>query len=74
MSPGETCVVCGSPDIQLASYSMDTQLWQHWCGQHLPEMTPLEAQKIRARFINDLIGDMADIDLWDEGTEEGGES
>ena len=76
MSPGETCVVCGSPDIQLASYSMNTQLWQHWCGRHLPEMTPLEAQKIRARFINDLVGD-TDVDLWDEGTEgteEGGES
>ena len=37
MSPGETCVVCGSPDIQLASFSMETQLWRHWCGSHLPE-------------------------------------
>ena len=75
MSPGETCVVCGSPDIQLASYSMDTQLWQHWCSRHLPDMTPLEAQRVKERFISDLVSDMwVDVDDVDNVTEEGGES
>ena len=74
MSPGETCVVCGSPDIQLASYSMETQLWQHWCAKHLPDMTPLEAQQIRGRFISDLVSDMWDVDDAGDTQEEGGES
>lgn len=67
MSPGETCVVCGSPDIQLASFSMETQLWTHWCSAHLPVMTPMEAARCKERLVDMAIDDMGDLFPMDDG-------
>ena len=67
MSPGETCRICGSPDIQLASFSMETQLWTHWCSAHLPAYTPMEASQAKERFLEYVIDDMYDLFPMDDG-------
>ena len=67
MSPGETCRVCGSPDIQLASFSMETQLWTHWCSAHLPTMTEMEAEQYKGRLLDRAVDDIWDLFPMDDG-------
>lgn len=55
----DTCCICHSPDIQMAVWSCDKDLWTYYCPSHLPALTPMESRREQQRLL-DLAVDTID--------------